>query len=409
MTSWRACRPSGHAGNGPDLLDTLQKPLWRLQNGPPPVSFSQPAGARTRPAAVSPTPRFGCSNPALPRAPTTKPSPCPDPALPKRPPNTLLRSTTVMSLYVKTSVGPAEGRATNDQTMSASSHSSTYLATVARIAHVLEPARIDAMATGLARVRERGGRLFILGVGGGRATRPTPSTTSASSADRELHTHRQRLGADGAHQRRRLGDLVQRVARGSRLRQDALLVFSVGGGYREHNVSVNLVSAIELRREASGASIYGVVGAPAGARRARRRRDRDRPAPRSADAAGGVVPGGRVARAGLPSGSGASGRALGVARPPSRDERPRGVPRPRRRAQRARRRLQTGTAPPESPLRWATCAGAGRRRRRATLAGPASRWSAFQSARGGQGHGAGGADPSRCSARARLLAEEGVG
>jgi D-sedoheptulose 7-phosphate isomerase len=44
---------------------------------------------------------------------------------------------------------------------------------------------------------------------------------------------------------------------------DGLLVFSVGGGSREHNVSVNLVNAIELARE-RGAIIYGVVGHPGG-------------------------------------------------------------------------------------------------------------------------------------------------
>src|SRR5207247_2880397 len=50
----------------------------------------------------------------------------------------------------------------------------------------------------------------------------------------------------------------------SRLSQlDGLLVFSVGGGSREHGVSVNLVNAIEYARE-TGASIFGVVGAPGG-------------------------------------------------------------------------------------------------------------------------------------------------
>ncbi len=44
-------------------------------------------------------------------------------------------------------------------------------------------------------------------------------------------------------------------------RDEGLLVFSVGGGSREHNVSVNLVNAIELARE-RGALIYGVVGSP---------------------------------------------------------------------------------------------------------------------------------------------------
>src|SRR5262249_57194281 len=45
--------------------------------------------------------------------------------------------------------------------------------------------------------------------------------------------------------------------------RDALLVFSVGGGSREHNVSTNLVAAMELARSV-GAAIYGVVGAPGG-------------------------------------------------------------------------------------------------------------------------------------------------
>lgn len=45
--------------------------------------------------------------------------------------------------------------------------------------------------------------------------------------------------------------------------RDALLVFSVGGGSREHNVSVNLVNAVELALEV-GAAIYGIVGSPGG-------------------------------------------------------------------------------------------------------------------------------------------------
>jgi D-sedoheptulose 7-phosphate isomerase len=45
--------------------------------------------------------------------------------------------------------------------------------------------------------------------------------------------------------------------------KDGLMVFSVGGGSREHNVSVNLVSALELAQSV-GASIYGVVGSPGG-------------------------------------------------------------------------------------------------------------------------------------------------
>ncbi len=51
--------------------------------------------------------------------------------------------------------------------MDDSDHSASYLAAAAELARAIDPARLDAMARGLAEVRERGGRLFILGVGGG--------------------------------------------------------------------------------------------------------------------------------------------------------------------------------------------------------------------------------------------------
>ena len=80
---------------------------------------------------------------------------------------------------------------------------------------------------------------------------------------------------------------------------DGLLVFSVGGGSRERNVSVNLVNAIERAREL-GASIFGVVGAPGGTlARAGRRRHPDRPSGGAAHTPGRVLPSGRMARAGL--------------------------------------------------------------------------------------------------------------
>ena len=49
----------------------------------------------------------------------------------------------------------------------ASAHAVRYFAAVADLAGSLELERVDLMAAGLARVRERGGRLFVLGVGGG--------------------------------------------------------------------------------------------------------------------------------------------------------------------------------------------------------------------------------------------------
>jgi D-sedoheptulose 7-phosphate isomerase len=145
------------------------------------------------------------------------------------------------------------------------SHSSTYLATVAGIARVLEPARLDAMASGLAAVRERGGRLFILGVGGG-----------AGHASHAVNDFRKLCGLESYAPTDNVSELTARtnddgwetsfsawLAVSHLSERDALLVFSVGGGSRERNVSTNLVVAMEAART-TGASIYGVVGAPGG-------------------------------------------------------------------------------------------------------------------------------------------------
>jgi D-sedoheptulose 7-phosphate isomerase len=149
--------------------------------------------------------------------------------------------------------------------MSAGDHSTTYLATVAAIAQMLEPARLDAMASGLAEVRERGGRLFVLGVGGG-----------AGHASHAVNDFRKLCGLESYAPTDNVSELTARTNDDgwetsfsgwleiSRLSErDALLVFSVGGGSRERNVSTNLVAAMESAR-AAGASIYGVVGDPGG-------------------------------------------------------------------------------------------------------------------------------------------------
>lgn len=144
-------------------------------------------------------------------------------------------------------------------------HSSIYLVAVAAIASALEPERLDAMAGGLAAVRERGGRLFILGVGGG-----------AGHASHAVNDFRKLCGLESYAPTDNVSELTARTNDDgwetsfsawlavSRLSaRDALLIFSVGGGSRERNVSINLVVAMEAAR-AAGASIYGVVGAPGG-------------------------------------------------------------------------------------------------------------------------------------------------
>ncbi len=149
--------------------------------------------------------------------------------------------------------------------MSASEHSTAYLAAAAQMARDIDPERIDAMAAGLAAVRERGGRLFVLGVGGG-----------AGHASHAVNDFRKLCGIETYAPTDNVSELTARTnddgwetsfsawLEVSRLGdRDALLVFSVGGGSREHNVSTNLVRAMEAAHDL-GASIYGVVGAPGG-------------------------------------------------------------------------------------------------------------------------------------------------
>jgi D-sedoheptulose 7-phosphate isomerase len=149
--------------------------------------------------------------------------------------------------------------------MSTSEHSQSYMKAAADLAHAVDAGQIDAMARGLADVRERGGRLFILGVGGG-----------AGHASHAVNDFRKLCGIESYAPTDNVSELTARTNDDgwdtsfsawleiSRLSaRDALLVFSVGGGSREHNVSTNLVRAMEAARDA-GASIYGVVGAPGG-------------------------------------------------------------------------------------------------------------------------------------------------
>jgi D-sedoheptulose 7-phosphate isomerase len=146
-----------------------------------------------------------------------------------------------------------------------SRHSTRYLTAAGHLARAVDPALVDAMARGLAGVRDRGGRLFILGVGGG-----------AGHASHAVNDFRKLCRLESYAPTDNVSELTARTnddgwetsfsawLEVSRLSaHDALLVFSVGGGSRERNVSTNLVTAMEAAH-AVGASIYGVVGAPGG-------------------------------------------------------------------------------------------------------------------------------------------------
>lgn len=158
------------------------------------------------------------------------------------------------------------GQAQSIDSTDAGDHSVAYLQAAARLTGALAPRQLDAMALGLARVREAGGRLFILGVGGGAG-----HASHAVNDFRKLCLIESYAPTDNVSElTARTNDdgweaafsdwlLVSRLAA-----RDAVLIFSVGGGSRELGVSTNLVSAMELARE-TGAAIYGIASAPGGA------------------------------------------------------------------------------------------------------------------------------------------------
>jgi D-sedoheptulose 7-phosphate isomerase len=146
-----------------------------------------------------------------------------------------------------------------------SSFSRRFLDEGIDILRQLDVESIEALADGLASVRAGGGRLFILGVGG-----------SAGHAGHAVNDFRKICGFEAYAPTDNVSELTARVndegwetcfsewLRVSRLRAgDALLIFSVGGGDRAKNVSVNLVRSLELAREV-GAKVFGIVGRTGG-------------------------------------------------------------------------------------------------------------------------------------------------
>ena len=136
-----------------------------------------------------------------------------------------------------------------------------FIAESIAILEQVDIATIERMAAGLARVRELEGRLFILGVGG-----------SAGHAGHAVNDFRKLCGFEAYAPTDNVSELTARAndegwdtcfaawLQGSRIGpRDGVLVFSVGGGSREKNVSVNIVRALETASE-SGAHIFGIVG-----------------------------------------------------------------------------------------------------------------------------------------------------
>jgi len=145
------------------------------------------------------------------------------------------------------------------------SYSEQHLQETAQIVSQLDPALCEKAVDLLGAVRARGGRLFILGVGG-----------SAANASHAVNDFRKIAGLECYAPTDNVSELTARTndegwstvfaewLKGSRLNEkDALLIFSVGGGNLEKNVSPNLVAALQLAKE-RGSAVLGIVGRAGG-------------------------------------------------------------------------------------------------------------------------------------------------
>ena len=136
-----------------------------------------------------------------------------------------------------------------------------FFEAVARATAAIDRSSVEATAQALATIRERGGRLFIIGVGG-----------SAGHASHATNDFRKICGFEAYCPTDNVSELTARIndegwegtlstwLETSRLKpEDGLLIFSVGGGSIDPPVSANIVRAIQLAKQ-RGAMVTGIVG-----------------------------------------------------------------------------------------------------------------------------------------------------
>ena len=144
-------------------------------------------------------------------------------------------------------------------------HSEQFLDRVAEVARQLDRTAVERLASELAALRDRGGRLFILGVGG-----------SAGNSGHAVNDFRKLAGIEAYAPTDNVSELTARIndegwdtvfaawlVTSRANANDAILVFSVGGGDVERNVSPNIVRAVDEARR-RGLRIFGVVGRDGG-------------------------------------------------------------------------------------------------------------------------------------------------
>ncbi|NKB57509.1 MAG: SIS domain-containing protein [Alphaproteobacteria bacterium] len=144
-------------------------------------------------------------------------------------------------------------------------HADDYFREVAEIARLIDRTAIEQLAEGLVTLRDNGGRLFVLGVGGG-----------AGNAGHAVNDFRKLCGIEAYAPTDNVSELTARTndegwetvfaawLDGSNASErDAVFVFSVGGGSAEKNVSMNIVRALQ-EAKTRGLKVFGVVGRDGG-------------------------------------------------------------------------------------------------------------------------------------------------
>lgn len=144
-------------------------------------------------------------------------------------------------------------------------HSETFFGEVVKIAQSIDAAGVESLAKELAAVRQRGGRLFFLGVGG-----------SAANCSHAVNDFRKLCGIEAYTPVDNVSELTARTndegwdtvfaawLKTSRAnKNDAVFVFSVGGGNLEKNVSANIVAGLKEAKQ-RGMKVFGVVGRDGG-------------------------------------------------------------------------------------------------------------------------------------------------
>ncbi len=144
-------------------------------------------------------------------------------------------------------------------------HSETFFDEVVKIAQSIDAAGVETLAKELAALRQRGGRLFFIGVGG-----------SAANCSHAVNDFRKLCGIEAYTPVDNVSELTARtndegwetvfagwLKTSKANKDDAVFVFSVGGGNLEKNVSANIVAGLKEAKQ-RGMKIFGVVGRDGG-------------------------------------------------------------------------------------------------------------------------------------------------